>query len=318
MAWLKGAFIGLLVAVDLVLIALLMRPGRGVADAIISRSPVSVPQSRPTQTTTAVSPTTTATTSATASVPKPGTPTRLKSILVALDSKVAWRATVGSCDRGGAKLESTSDGGATWSTTQNVSLEVVTRIQVTSANQAFVVGAKSDCRLVLVDTSDGGATWATPQAASSTWALSPKSTSTLLLPSGQTAEPCEGQAVVDFSRGATTDTAVVLCGTGMVRRTTDSGASWSNVSEATGAYAVSAGSTGTQAYVAGAGEKCAGVQLWSVTSSGPKALGCAKVPVKNVKPGAVALSVSGKSAWLLVRGAVWKSSDGLQTWKPAA
>ncbi|HET7277783.1 MAG TPA: hypothetical protein VFJ22_06875 [Dermatophilaceae bacterium] len=315
MAWLKGAFIGLLVAVDLILIALLMRPGRGVADAIISRSSASVPP--PTQTTTAISPTTSPTTSATASVPKPGTPTRLKSIVVALDSKVAWRATVGSCDRGGAKLESTSDGGATWST-RDAPLDVVTRIQVTSANEAFVVGARSDCRLVLIDTSDGGATWAPPQVASGTWALSPKGTSTLLVPSGQTAEPCDGQAAVDFSRGATTDSAVVLCGTGMVRRTTDSGARWSDVSEATGAYAVSAGSTGTQAYVAGAGEECAGVQLWSVTSSGPKALGCAKVPVKNVKPGAVALSVSGKSAWLLVRGEVWKSSDGLQTWKPAA
>jgi hypothetical protein len=195
---------------------------------------------------------------------------------------------------------------------------VVTRIQVTSANEAFVVGAKSDCSLVLTDTSDGGATWATPRAASGTWALSPKSTSALLLPSGQTGEPCDGQAVADFSRGATTDSAVVLCGTGMVRRTTDSGATWSDVSEANGAYAVSAGSTGTQAYVAGAGEDCLGVQLWSATSSGPKPLGCAKVPVKDVKPGAVALSVSGRTAWLLVRGDVWKSSDGLQTWKSAA
>jgi hypothetical protein len=315
MAWLKGAFIGALIVVDLILIALLMRPGRGVADSIISRSSASVPQARPSQTTATTATTTTA--SPTTLVPKPAPPTRLKSIIVALDGNVAWRATVGSCDRGGAKLETTSDGGATWSA-RNVPLEVVTRVQATSANEAFAVGAKSDCRLVLTSTSDGGATWSTPQPASSTWALSAKSTSRLLLPIGSTVEPCDGQAVVDFSRGATAESAVVLCSTGMVRRSTDSGATWSDVSEATGAYAVSAGSSGTQAYAAGANTECAGVQVWSVSSSAAKALACVEVPVKDVKPGAVALSVTGKTAWLLVRGDVWKSSDGLKTWKPAA
>jgi hypothetical protein len=292
-------------------VGMLLRPGRGVDGADASSASASVAQPRPSQTQSQTPTTTTATT---APGVKPAAPTRLKSFIVALDSKVAWRATVGSCDGGGAKLQTTLDGGATWST-QDTPLEIITRLQVTSANQGFAVGAGSDCRLVLHSTSDGGATWSDPQAASATWALSPKSNTQLLRPGGRTVEPCEGQTVVDFSRGATPESGVVLCSTGTVRRSADSGATWTDVTEAPGAYAVSAGTGGTQAYVAGADTECAGVQLGSVTSSGVKALACAKVPVKDVRPGGVALSVAGKNGWLLVRGEVWKSTDGLETWK---
>lgn len=311
MAWLKGIFIGALVAVDAVLIALLMQPRHGVDSSAITRSSTTAaPQTQ--------APTTSATTTTPAATGvKPGPPTRLKAFIVALDGKVAWRVTTGSCDSGGAKLQTTTDGGQTWSV-QAVPPEVVTRLQVTGRNVGFAVGARADCRLQLYSTSDGGATWSAPQSATTTWALSPKGNTTLLRPGGGIVEPCDGQTVVDFSRGATPEGAVVLCGTGLVRRTTDSGASWTDVADAPGAYAVSAGTGGTQAYVAGADTDCAGVRIWSVDTGGVAALACAKVPVKDVKPGYVSVAVAGKNGWLLVRNDAWRSTDGLKTWKVTA
>src|SRR4029453_13452293 len=96
------------------------------------------------------------------------------------------------------------------------------------------------------------------------------------------------------------------------------GASWTDVAGAPGAYAVSAGTGGTQAYVAGADTDCSGVRIWSVGTGGGGALGGAKVPVKDVKPGYVSVAVAGKNGWLLVRNDVWRSTDGLKTWKVTA
>ena len=103
----RWAFAGLIafVIVDLVLVGWAMSSVHATPSGTKDVSSTSATHS------TTPRPTPTATTTPQAAIPNAVAPTR---VLAALNDTVAWRATTGACPATPATLEHTSDGGATW------------------------------------------------------------------------------------------------------------------------------------------------------------------------------------------------------------
>ncbi|MEO7062103.1 MAG: hypothetical protein ABI083_20490, partial [Lapillicoccus sp.] len=233
---------------------------------------------------------------------------------VAVDAGAAWRITSGACGTGGAVIETTADGGHTW-TRRASPYPVLARVQPRGGGRAFVVGADLACAMGLRWTADYAQTWSDPRGAGGTWALDSADRTKVQVPSGGTASICGGKAVLELVR-ATAETAQAVCDGGAVLQSDDEGLTWAAVARVTGALALDNRVEGAAvaAYVVAVGSGCPGLTVIAVRSGVATPIGCIGQDKAGVTPGAVALSIVGDQAWLLVGGTTWRSGDGMRTW----
>ncbi|GAA2493562.1 hypothetical protein GCM10009858_34450 [Terrabacter carboxydivorans] len=237
-------------------------------------------------------------------------------LVSSLDAATAWRATTGTCERGGATIERTSDGGQTWTKVRSPA-RAVARIQPLDATRAFAVGAGTDCTLRQYSSGDAGQTWRTPTAVTGGWARQLAEPTQVLAPKAGTATPCGTAVVLDLSRTSATE-AQALCAGGSVVVTEDGGATWTDSGDAPGAVAISNLLVDNQlrTYAARIVGACKGVQL-VVVAKGKAADVVACVPVPDAQRGDVGLSVNDRAGWIVAGDQTWLSLGDLTAWKRA-
>lgn len=298
-----------LVALDVALVGMVLR---STDSSGIAAGPVATDSTGAAASPTSTSPTllgpssTTATTTATAAPIAP-----LRTMLVAVDTQRAWRASAGSCSAGGAKLATTTDGGKTWADAK-APLRMIVRVRPTDGQSAFIIGADSSCAPELKDTTDGGGTWGSTSNVGLAWFRDPKNLSAVGAPGSSTSRPCGERPVLDLAV-ISTGSARVLCADGLVRSTTDTGSTWTDLGRATGAAAMGVPTANLgQTYVARVGAPgCDGVQIKRVDLS--VATSCVKTsPPKD--GGQIALSVVSGGGWLAIGDKTMRSTDDLATW----
>ena len=270
-------------------------------NATASGGPSSTPSRTPSPTPSTTAPSTAITPSA----------APLQTILVAINDKQAWRVNVGSCAKGGAKVATTTDGGATW-TDAKTPLNTIVRVRPTDGRTAFVIGADATCAAEFRSTSDAGATWRSDSAVGSAWFRDPKNPVTVRSPGPAISAPCGKREVLDLAV-LSVGSARVLCADGQVRSTTDTGASWTSSGKVSGAVALAVSATApTQTYVAVLdAQGCAGVQIRPLNKSAPTSCVTTAVPKT---PGQIALSLVAGGGWLSVGDTTMRSTDKLVTW----
>lgn len=299
------ALLGLLVlvVVDAALVALAFRP-----DAVGAAPVTPAPRSTPVTST----PTSTATpTSDTLPVP-------LRQVVVALDDTRAWRAVLGTCDKGGAALEVTGDGGRTWGT-RVVPAKALGRVQPVSADRAFVIGADAACKAREYVTDDGARTWDGPRTLQGGWSRTPGGASgTAVTPERPTARPCGSGTLVDLAR-VSGKAARALCADGSVTTSGDGGVTWSDLARVEGALALSVREEkgAARAYVARVADGCDGVEVARISGRSSTTVACVSVP-DGVPEGRVSISVVDAAGWLAVGDTVWRSGGDLRTWTRTA
>jgi photosystem II stability/assembly factor-like uncharacterized protein len=235
----------------------------------------------------------------------------LQTMLVAVDNQRAWRVGAGSCSAGGATLATTADGGRTWAQA-TTHLRRIVRVRPADGQVAFVVGANASCAPELENTSDGGVTWVSANTVGSAWFRHPTDPGAVRAPGPSTSHPCGKGAVLDLAV-LSTGSARVLCADGLVRSTTDTGSSWTDVGTVAGAVALAVPSANPgRTYVARLDAGCAGVSILRV---GQKvATSCIRVTIPK-DPGQIALSLVNGGGWLAVGNTTTvRSSDDLLTW----
>lgn len=230
--------------------------------------------------------------------------------VVGLDAKRALRFTQGSCDKGGATLELTTNGGKTWGP-RSAPFDVIVRVRVRGDGSAFAVGAdKGDCAPAIKQTSAVDADFGDGGSVNDAWYRDPRATDTVGLPTGKRGKPCGSADVIDL---AVVDSgAQVLCGNGKLL-SSKTGTSWRTVATAEGALAVAINGSGDSYLVVPKVDGCKGLAV--VASGSPtKAAGCIETDLTKVDPGSVALSVTADRAWLRVGDEVHTAAADLGDW----
>jgi len=307
----RGSTAGLagLLALNVVLVGWALRSNDTTPESSLSAPLDSTAASAGPSSTPSVTPSTTATATGTATTTTAAAP--LQTILVALDNQRAWRISVGSCADGGAKVATTNDGGRTWADAK-APLRTIVRVRPTDDQAAFVIGADASCAAELRSTSDGGGVWGSTSTAGGAWFRDPKNPKVVGAPGTSRSQPCTGLAVLDLAV-VSPSAARVLCADGLVRSTTDTGSSWTDSGEVTGAVALAVLSADpAQTYVARLDvPDCAGIQVERVDQS--DATSCIQTAVPD-DPGQIALSLVEGGGWLAVGDKTMRSTDGLVTW----
>jgi hypothetical protein len=122
--------------------------------------------------------------------------------------------------------------------------------------------------------------------------------------------PCGGAVVLDLaSLGRAT--ASVLCGDGRVRTTTDGGDDWPTAFTVEGAMAFSLLPNGRGA-IAGTADGCDGTSVTGLVGGSPRTRGC--VEDAEPVPGAVTVSVTDGSVWLVAGDAAYTASEADGRW----
>lgn len=304
-----------LAAADVVLISFALQAGAGpegadpAAGAAASSSP-SVGTKGPKPSPSRFAAPGQGTANAPRSSPTPG-PGSARLMIEAVDGKHAWRVFAGTCDKGGATIERTSDGGATWEHVTSP-LRTLTRLQPREPGAAFVVGADRSCKPQLRSTVDHGDSWAATAPASLAWYIDPRNPRVVHAPGAGPTKPCPGQgAAIDLAASGTGG-ASVLCGDGSVLKTASGGSTWSGAGRVKGAVAlaVSPADTGQTYVIRRGGPGCAGLQLVR-TSVPARIVSCAASDAPADAP--ASLSLTAKGAWLAVGNEVLHSPD-LRSW----
>ena len=299
-------------AVDVMLVWLALRPATpsGQPTTPLTAAPATA-TSTTTGATTSTTPSGTSSTSARTTAPPEGTP--VSTLVAALDASTAWRGKSGSCDRGGATLEVTSDGGSSWTPVTSPA-RALSRIQPLDTKSVFVIGAAADCAIKEYASSDSGDTWKAPRSVSGGWARRLDDPTTVVTPKDPESQACGGAVVLDLSRTAATD-AQALCASGDVVATTDGGTSWSRDGRATGGLALTNLASGGQVttYVARIADACKGVQVVRLVDARSTNVAC--IQATNPKPGGVGISVVTGAAWLVVGRETWVAEGStLRSW----
>ena len=318
--WLGNAALGLLLVLDVVLVGLVFSH-QGKADASGTTAAAITPS--PSATTPA--PTTTS-----SEAPRP---TLAAGLLSVVDARTAWAATKGTCARGGAEISRTTDGGATWAVTKAQPYGALTRIDATSAQAAFVVGAGTSCAVAVRRTTAGGDSWRPPASVSSSWALDLADASRLHVTTGATSTPCGSGKITAFARISDTE-AAVLCADDSTRSTGDAARTWTkgpslaSVDGVGDVVALAAVGSGTKSslVVAASSTDCAGVQIVVSTAGKAFARTACVATVKATGPGAngtvpVAFSRQGDNQgtlWLLAGTTLTRSTGGFTAWSKAS
>ena len=305
--------VGAFIAVDIFLIVLALGSHQVGADADADAAS----QAKPTiakATSTSIPTATPSAIPATRSI-LPLPPTRL---LGAVDENTAWRGVTGDCPSTLASPELTTDGGATWKTTDATGPTNVTalqRLMVTSESVIEIVGlTEADCAPEFVKTFVGGDNYSSyPDKIDGAWYVDPADRATVHSPIGDAKAPCD--AVVTLAV-RDVNSAAALCADGQLCATTDAASTWSAPVPAPGVVNLAATESGYLAAAVGDSE-CAGVQFLMVSDTLATSLtGCypTTVPPATLS-GNVTMSDADGTLWLWVGDSLVRSIDSGETWR---
>ena len=236
-------------------------------------------------------------------------------MVVGVDERRAWRASTGSCADGGAVVQTTSDGGTSWSKETSPS-RAIARAQPLSGSRGFAYGAGTDCTLREYVTTDGGSTWRETQAVAGVWSRSVRDAHEVSTPADSKSRPCGDQGVLDLLRTSSTG-ARVLCLDGALKRTSNAGGKWTDAGTVPGGLALS-GRVERETfavYAARVSDTCKGVEITRVTDAKPEVIACVETDAE-AGPGEIDLSTPAGAGWLVVGQETWTSAD-LKSWKRA-
>lgn len=230
--------------------------------------------------------------------------------IVAVDATHAWRFATGSCADGGATLEVTADGGASWET-RVAPFGATSRVRVRPDGSAFAVGGAPDkgCDPQIRQSPDQAKTWGVASRVTDAWYRDLRKPTRIGTASGSSATPCGKVDVLELAvpEGET----VVLCGDGRVTQSTD-GATWKVVGVVKGGLTLASSGQGVMVVRAG-GSTCDGLALVEASAT-DQLVGCLQ-GVDEATAGEVSLSVAGDTWWLRVGARTWRSSGGPADWR---
>ncbi|WP_323100591.1 hypothetical protein [Intrasporangium sp. YIM S08009] len=322
-----AALVALLV-IDAVLVAVALRPGGlhgpPAGTAVATQVPGSTastptttgpptrtsgPTGAPTTPTATPRPTTSAPTNPTTAT---ATATPVALLVAGVDASTAYRGATGTCRSGGATLEVTTDGGATW-TTLRPPVRALPRVQPLDSARVFVIGSSGACEPRQYASRDRGSTWQAPAAVTGSWARRLDDPASILAPRATDPKPCGGATVVDLSRTSATR-AQALCAGGEVVGSSDGGLTWRAEGAAAGGVALSnLDDSGVVTYVARVVGACGGVQVVRVETDRSTVVAC--VGSAAPRDGRVALSVTPQAGWLVVGDQTWSAAGDLRSWR---
>ena len=267
------------------------------------------PAGTPTAPTGSVSP------SPTAENPPASPPAELASETVLLsvvdDETAAVRGLSGDCETGGAVLESSDDGGATWDALE-VPARGLLRVKAVSDREMWVVGTDEVCNARFIRSTNGGRTWSTNTGTDGAWHLLPSGAAEVHAPESNVDSPCEdGTAAVDLA-ATNSGRAAVLCQGGRVHTTRNSGETWLRAGAVDDATALAFRGASTGFAAAPGDATCDGTRVSRSTDNGLTwdERGC----VEGAADG-VALAFSSKTVGLLATvDETWRTDDAGRTW----
>lgn len=192
-----------------------------------------------------------------------------------VDSATAYRGSVGTCT-GGASLERTLDGGATWEDAKlPPGTTALTKVDALSAVVVRAVAAAGEkCESASWATPTAGRSWQGPGPTAGLWFRPADTNKRIQTPSGTGRNPCtdRDEAVREIN-GVDRVFGALLCADGVVRTTADGGQEWRKVSAVPGAVAL-AWATNAEGWlltdepIDAGGGSCPGYQLVSTVDGG--------------------------------------------------
>jgi len=234
--------------------------------------------------------------------------------IVGIDDRRALRFSTGSCGKGGAELELTTNGGRSWAG-RATPFDSLVRVRVRTDGSAFAIGAvKGECLPAIKQTASVDDDFGDVSDVSDAWYRDPRAAASVGLPTGSTGKPCgPSGTVVDL---AVIDSgAHVLCASGEVLSSAN-GAAWKDVSTVRGALAIALRPQGGSYAVVPGSDGCEGLAVVATADPG-KAVGCADADLGSVKAGSVALSLTATRGWLRVGETVLTADRDLTDWATA-
>ena len=210
-------------------------------------------------------------------------------------STVGWRATVGGC-RDKASVEVTTDGGATWRST-DPGIRGIVRLKSYGNGSVFAIGADSNCQPAYAWIRSPDGSWQTDSAmADRTWFRSVDQPNQVHAPGGRLFTPC-GSGLADLA-GLGGFHAAVLCTDGRIR-TLPGGNSWKTVMTDSSARALNADDS--RFVVAMIADGCAGVVVQRFDADGTGLTSeprpCHAIPVKSTT-GPLGVAIRGDATWV--------------------
>jgi hypothetical protein len=311
------AVLAVLVAINVSLIAVLLREPEYFTAEPAADVPVTLAPSTSSPSNTVPTPTASDSPNPT-ETPTPTTKSeRLDAVqtnrhMIAISPREAWRATVGDCNKPG-QLERSTDAGRTWTDAAKIDLAPITRLGLEAGNVYAVGGGGKSCSPRYVAYSSNGVVVAQTASPKNLWFIDPSNRDQVYGPPGIKSKPCRRQHVVGL---ATIDAfkALLVCTDGTAMMTTDSGKSWAKADELPETTAV--GSGGGHFWVARKIPSCHGVSVQRLKVNGDELSRGARRCARGVEiaPGRMALDVSGTAIWLWVGDEVRISTDGGRSW----
>jgi photosystem II stability/assembly factor-like uncharacterized protein len=174
----------------------------------------------------------------------------------------------GSCTKGGAAVQLTSNGGRTWRNLKTP-VRMVLRLRWTGARSGWLVGANADCRPVMFRTIDTGRTWSRERSTRGAWhLLADPRVRRLHAPYRDVASPCAARVGLVDLAPVSLSTAVALCADGRTYRTTDGGGRWQRRGDVRNALAIGFGTDAAGFAVVPGGGRCIGLQVLASADAG--------------------------------------------------
>jgi len=244
-------------------------------------------------------------------------PDTIEPPLLMVDTKLAYRGGTGTC-LGGASLERTTNGGKVWRPLE-VPAEAILDLRTTGADSVEVIGADDRCRVRVWTSADQGTTWSAPTPVPGIFVRLPDTTRDISTPSGTVKSPCPDRDIAPLAVEEVSPTeGVVLCSSGEVITTADSGATWQSKKPVIGAQAVAfEGPLLGWVLVRDAG-RCPGFET-QVTQDGGTAWefgGClGETPIADDRVLPALSFASPTDGWADLAGQSYLSTDGGLTWQ---
>jgi len=318
--------VGVLVALDIVLVTLAfrhVRPSSGVSTPVAeARTPRATPTRVATQpsVTPSATPSHPATPSATAQASSRPTVPDLRASRTLVDigaGAAVVRARTGTCGHGGATVELSLNGGETFVPSDVPSAAVILRAGSVDADRAWLVGMDADCTTVTTyTTSNGGGAWSEARGSGGNWHRLPQAGPRLQAPSGPTTVPCpRGEVVVGIS-DLDEDRAYVSCSGGAIFATANGGASWAERGTLPGVLDLDFVDDSRALAVRTDDDTCEGVTVLATADGG--ATWTPRACVETDEEALPVVSADGDRAYLGVGDALWFSEDAGGSWQRRA
>ncbi|MET4157279.1 hypothetical protein [Agromyces sp. PvR057] len=225
-------------------------------------------------------------------------------VLAALDANLAYRGVVGRCPDAAATLEVTTDGGATWTPAYTAGLSDLQSIEPADVDIVTMVARDpAACGVGRYRSFVQGADWEPTSELEPTWYLDGGQ---VAAPTGSS-DPCGGAAVQVEATSA--ESAAVLCGSGAVATTVDSGVSWADAGAPPTTIALASTSGGY--LVAVTDDGCRGIRIQALApDAAPGA--CLEA---DITTGTTAIdAASDGTLWAWTGGVLARSANGGATW----